>query len=191
MKILIVGDSYAVDWTVKYNDYPGWPNLLAKEYNVVNYAQAGVSQYKILKQLQAQNINEFDVVISSFTSPYRVHTLKHPVHYQDKLHKNSDLLAIDCEYAYQRDKNNESLATAKNYFKYHFDFDYYEYIYSLMLKECENIIGECFHIKLAQQQFGKYNWGQLNEKYKGLVNHLSQKGNEIVFEEIKKQIDNF
>jgi hypothetical protein len=30
MKILIIGDSFAADWSVKYNDYAGWPNLLAQ-----------------------------------------------------------------------------------------------------------------------------------------------------------------
>ena len=89
-KILICGDSFAADWTVKYNDYLGWPNLLAQNYNVKNIAQAGVGQFKIYKQLQSVNIKDFDVVISSYTSPYRVHTYNHPVHSNDLLHKNCD-----------------------------------------------------------------------------------------------------
>ena len=60
MKILIVGDSFAADWSVKYNDYHGWPNLLAQKFEVTNLAKAGVGQYKIYKQLQ--NIDDFDLV---------------------------------------------------------------------------------------------------------------------------------
>ena len=45
--ILIIGDSFAADWTVKYPTVVGWPNLLAKNYNVVNLAQAGAGEYKI------------------------------------------------------------------------------------------------------------------------------------------------
>ena len=43
MKLLILGDSWQADWNVKHNTYPGWPNLLANEFDVTNIAQAGVS----------------------------------------------------------------------------------------------------------------------------------------------------
>ena len=51
MKILICGDSFAADWTVKYPGQ-GWPNMLAEIHEVTNLAQAGCSEYKILKQLE-------------------------------------------------------------------------------------------------------------------------------------------
>ena len=66
MKILIVGDSFAADWAIKYKSISGWPNLLAEKFEVVNLAQAGVSEYKIYQQvLSVTNIKEFDLNIHS------------------------------------------------------------------------------------------------------------------------------
>ena len=50
-KILIAGDSFAADWTVKYKG-EGWVNTLCKDYDVTNVAQAGVSEYKIYNQFK-------------------------------------------------------------------------------------------------------------------------------------------
>ena len=64
MKILICGDSFAADWTIKYPGQ-GWPNMLSQQYEIVNLAQAGCSEYKILKQLEFTNrvkINLWDQV---------------------------------------------------------------------------------------------------------------------------------
>jgi hypothetical protein len=37
MKVLIVGDSFAADWTVKYPSGKGWVNLLAEHHDVTNF----------------------------------------------------------------------------------------------------------------------------------------------------------
>ena len=47
--ILICGDSFAADWTKKY-DGTGWVNMLTKDHTITNIAEAGVSEYKIYKQ---------------------------------------------------------------------------------------------------------------------------------------------
>ena len=57
MKLLLAGDSFAAEW-------PGenvWPKLLAKQHDVTNVAQAGVSEYKILKQLHNAELKDYDV----------------------------------------------------------------------------------------------------------------------------------
>ena len=56
MHLLIIGDSFAADWSVKYADKKGWPNFLAEKYSVTNLAQAGCSEYKIKKQLDSVNL---------------------------------------------------------------------------------------------------------------------------------------
>ena len=48
--ILICGDSFAADWTKKYNGN-GWVNMLCNDFNITNVAEAGVSEYKIYQQL--------------------------------------------------------------------------------------------------------------------------------------------
>jgi|TARA_R110001592_G_scaffold354461_1_gene654131 hypothetical protein len=188
MKILIVGDSFAADWSVKYNDYHGWPNLLAQKFEVTNLAKAGVGQYKIYKQLQNIDIKNFDIVISSYTSPYRVHTQQHPVHYNDPLHNTCDLLANDIEYFAQNDKNNESLKTARNYFKYHFDFEYYDTIYAILVEKCNELIGNTKHIQVSNLKYVTEAWKDITEKHQGLINHLSEEGNKIVFKKLVNMI---
>ena len=123
LKILIIGDSFAADWSVKYNDYKGWPELLAEQYEVTNIAQAGVCEYKIYKQLlSVKNLNDYDWVIVSHTGSFRVNTLKHPIHSGDKLHKNADLIYTDIDYHSNKLKNifNKSLKAAVLFYKYHF-----------------------------------------------------------------------
>jgi len=93
-RILIAGDSFAADWTKKYNGI-GWVNMLNNDYDVKNVAEAGVSEYKIYKQLENEKTDEFDYIIISHTSPYRIPVEKHPIHYGDILHNNCDLIYSD------------------------------------------------------------------------------------------------
>ena len=77
MRVLIAGDSFAADWQVKYPTQAGWPNLLVDKYTVTNIAQAAVSEYKILKQIQSVDLNQYDSIIISHASPNRIHCVKH------------------------------------------------------------------------------------------------------------------
>ena len=90
-KILIAGDSFAADWTVKHIG-GGWVNLLTKDFKVKNVAEAGVSEYKIYKQLLNQNLVDYDHIIVSHTSAYRIPIEEHPIHKDDILHNNCDLI---------------------------------------------------------------------------------------------------
>jgi hypothetical protein len=96
MKIFIAGDSFAADWSIKYPTMQGWPNMLADIHTVTNAAEAGCGEYKILKQLTSHALADYDAIIVSHTSPYRIHTNFHPVHGKDKLHYNSDFIYEDC-----------------------------------------------------------------------------------------------
>ena len=189
MKILIIGDSFAADWSIKYTEYKGWPNILAEEFDIHNIAQAGVGQYKILKQIQSINVSDYDQIISSYTSPYRVHTPNHPIHHTDKLHKNCDLLAGDIEYWMNtvESKDNESLVTARNWFKYHFDIEYSNDIHKLLIEECDELIGEIKHLKVTNLTIqSDLSFVKLCKNYPGTINHMSEEGNHLVAEEIKK-----
>lgn len=187
--ILIIGDSFAADWSTKYKDYLGWPSLLAEQHTVTNLAQAGVSEYKIYKQLlSVKDLSVFDAVIVAHTSPYRVPTRLHPVHFNDVLHNKSDLIYTDIEYHSFQLKNmfNRSLCAAKKFFTYHFDEEFFEVSYGLFRDKINTILADKKVITLAT-----FDTWAATEKYvldfvdllntqPGLINHYSKEGNQTV-----------
>jgi len=132
MKILITGDSWEANWNVKHKTYTGWPNILADYFDITNIAQAGVSQYKICKQIDSVNLDDYDFIIFGITSPYRIYTPNHPVHKQDKLHSNSDLIFTDIEYHLSQNPTDD-LKSIMNFYHNHFDVEYAEFIHKLLI----------------------------------------------------------
>lgn len=201
MKILIAGDSFAADWTVKYPEGKGWPNLLAEHHDVTNVAQAGVGEYKIYQQIKKQkNINLYDIVIISHTNPYRVHTRKHPIHHGDSLHGNADLSMSDIKYHATRIKSlfNMSLWSANRFFQDHFDSEYQEEIHELLVNSiharlkttrciqvnnfiCSNTLNN------TSEDFVDLSGTQLS--HPGIHNHLNDTGNKLAFEILQQVID--
>ena len=141
-KLLICGDSFAADWTVKVKG-KGWVNLLEQNYKVTNLAQAGCSEYKILKQLQSVDLDRYDLVLVSHTSPYRLYVREHPVHSKDILHKNSCLLYSD---VLEHLPKYPELKPVVEYFDKYFDIEYAEHMHSLLLQEIEEIYMEVYNI---------------------------------------------
>ena len=189
MKILIAGDSFATVWP---DSQLGWPTLLAKKYSVVNLAQAGIGEYKILKQIQSQEINNFDLVIVSHTSPSRLHTNNHPVH-KDGFHKNCDLILNDLinRSAFR----NPSLKAAQEYFKYHYDDTYQIDIYNLIRKQIKLLITVPYismsHIDIANQlavETNHIDFSGLWSKERGSINHYTIEGNSKIFETLEDMI---
>jgi len=193
-KILILGDSFAADWSVKYKDYMGWPNLLKEKYEVTNLAQAGVGEYKIYKQLlDVNNIEYYDCVIISHTSPFRVHTRNHPIHKNDSLHSNADLIYGDIEYHYYTkwyNFFNKGLKAAFSYFKFHFDIDFYETTYWLYRNEIERKLSDTKTIVIDNfhNNKGTLNFTDMYPEYSGKINHFSKEGNHIIFDLLVKEI---
>lgn len=195
MKILICGDSFAADWSVKYTDYPGWPNLLAQVHDVTNLAQAGVSEYRIWQQLSSASLKSYDLIIIAHTSPFRIPIDHHPTHHRDPLHKNCDLIYLDVKNA---DQTCE-LAPIIEYFEKYFSTEYACFVHNLIIKE---------ELSLLDKQFAgpvlnitNLNWDNLDKtknftsfesirkKHPGLINHYSQQGNQIIFDTLLKKIN--
>jgi len=170
MKILIIGDSFAA----RYNgEYPGWSELLEKEYKVTNLAQAGVGEYKILKQLKSVSIKNFDYVIVSHTSPYRIHTTYHPLH-TEGLHK-------DCDFIYEDVKGR--LPDVEKFFTEYFDLDYANYIYMYIHNEIMLLLENTKFVNT--QDIGLQ---ELFKSHRGNVQHLTEKGNKIFHNRIKEKL---
>ena len=185
-KLLICGDSFAADWTVKVAGQ-GWVNKLNSDFTVTNLAQAGCSEYKILKQLQSVKLSKFDKILVSHTSPYRLYVTEHPVHKGDSLHNNSCLLYSDV-VAHLDD--HPELKAVTNYFENYFDLEYAEHIHNLLLQEIENYCPQnTLHISHIDwkklHEFKNFlNFKSVFEKHPGNVNHYDDLGNELVYESV-------
>jgi lysophospholipase L1-like esterase len=199
MKILIAGDSFAADWTVKYPGQKGWPNLLAERFDVKNIAQAGVSEYRIYQQIMSvENLQEYDFCIISHTSPYRSVTRHHPVHALDSLHQHADLMLNDINYHLHTLKGrfNRSLRAAGEYIKYHYDIEFHETIYNLLKKEIDEKLLKNNTISIFDLLFKltdheqNLNLHELQKQYPGKINHFSTQGNQLIFQKLLEYIDN-
>jgi lysophospholipase L1-like esterase len=197
-KVLIFGDSFAADWTVKY-DGEGWPNMLAQKHKVLNLAQAGVSEYKIHMQLDSINwLNEYDVFICCHTSPNRVPTRQHPRLSDDPLHYAADLIYSDIEYHSSKWYNifNRSLHAAKNFFNHHYDNDYFETTYKLFRQAIQDRLYGREYIVLntfpdMKDFIIEENVIDITDvvtKHHGLINHMSPKGNQLVYQRLMGKI---
>lgn len=190
MKLLIAGDSFAVDYS-KYNniEYKGWPNLLAETINVDNVAQAGVSQYSILKQIEKIHPLEYDKIIVSVTSPNRIFCRQHPIH-TSGIHENCDLIYNDID---RFSLFNSKLKTAKNWFKYFFDEEYSVDIYNLITDRIHFLLQNTDYILISHNTTPVkvediFNFEELWKYNNGLVNHYNEQGNQTVY---KTLLDNF
>ena len=194
--ILVCGDSFSADWSAKYPGCKGWPNLLAGQYQVTNLSQAGCSEYKIWLQLASANLAQFDVIIVSHTSPYRIPIEHHPVHYSDPLHKNCDLIFSDIEQS-----NNVDLQHIATYFKKFFMPDYAIFTHNLIIKHeiqylQQHFQGQVLHTTIFQQDLefvghSYVSFEHVFNDHKGLINHVSDHGNQIIFNKLETTLDNY
>jgi hypothetical protein len=154
-KLLITGDSFAADWTKKYEGI-GWVNMLCEDFDVTNIAQAGVSEYKIHKQLSSQDVTQYDYVLVSHTSPYRIPIIEHPIHLNDTLHKDCDLIYSDIK----EHVKNPIAKIAVDFYENIFYPEYFIYTYELMMNQIQieysyhpveyNMAGLPFYIRVYQ-----------------------------------------
>ena len=189
MNILIAGDSFA---TKSSTCNSSWMELLAEQHQVTNLAQAGIGEYKIYKQVCSVDVNEFDLVIVSHTSPSRIHTNNHPIH-SSGFHKNCDLILTDLVEHFQ--PFNTSLQTAKNFFKYHYDEEYQIDIYNLLRKQINDMILVPYislsHVEIVNSlAIEKHNidLSLLWAEERGNINHYTKIGNRFVFKRIQDEL---
>jgi len=130
--LLICGDSFSASST----DPTSWTNLLKQHFNITNLSQRGCSEFKIYKQITSQKLDNYDAIIVSHTSPYRLHTLNNPIHIADTLYKDACFIYNDTK---EHSLINSELNPIVNFFEKHFDLDYAEYVHNLTLKDIENI----------------------------------------------------
>ena len=195
--IALLGDSFAAEYNA---DSPGWVDILAEKHSVNNVAQAGVGEYKILRQLRDIESNNphwkslYQCVIVAHTSPFRIHTPKYPLH-KKGLHENCDLIYNDLKDRF--DWFIDSLATAKNWFVHHFDDDYQVSVYKLVRQEIKRLIGDVPY--LAIDHFGlsanlaseenRLDFSDFWLQHRGNVNHYTVEGNQKVAQAVIDKVE--
>jgi hypothetical protein len=187
MQILILGDSWAADWSSQYDQYQGWPNLLAEQYNITNIAQAGVCQYSINQQLHHTDISGYDTVIVSITSPYRLYTPQHPVH-TTGLHANSDLIYTDLEYHLTEQPHNKQIQSAIGFYQHHFDTAHAEYVHELLVTDLLNHLDHnntivtsniAHNCDVVPDRYTYVEGHSIYQSYPGKINHMNEEGNQL------------
>ena len=185
MNILICGDSFSAE---QDREIVSWVDRLRADYDVTNVSQAGVSEYKILRQVQDHLCSDPNLVIVCHTSPFRVHTLNHPIHTQG-LHQDCDLIYTDIEY-HNSKKHTPSLTAALGYFAHHFDPEYYETVYDLIRAEIERSIPmPVIHCDFFPGNSG-LDLSDIPLSHPGQPNHMSESGHKITYEKISREINN-
>lgn len=190
-KILICGDSFSSDWTIKYQG-EGWPNMISRDYEVTNLAQAGCSQYRIYLQLCSANIHDYDAVLVSHTSPNRIYIEEHPVHKNDPLHQNADLIYTDIK---AHAEANSELTCIVDFYEKYFDLGYAAFVHNLICEKIDgmfqNYRGKVVHITNLPRD-GLYVFDDMlffdnltGKKYKGLMNHYNDRANKIVYDTVR------
>lgn len=186
MKLLICGDSFAADWSVKYC-VTGWPNLLAENNVVTNLAQAGCSEYRIKLQLDSVDLCKFDRVIIAHTSPYRLYVKQNPLHTQDPLHCTSDFIYSDVD--------EHGLDIVKQYYEQFYDLEYAKFVHGLICKDITEYVGEkALHVSLFDysdlwQPDNMISFAELFARERGTINHLTDQANRKVYEKIIAELE--
>lgn len=180
-KLLICGDSFSCKWPSTNNI--GWPTLLESDYDITNLSQAGVSEYKIYKQLSSIDIKKYDKIIVCHTSPYRIPIEVHPYFKKETLHKNSDLIFKDVE---SKKFSSFKMFIAYYFFKFFFNIEYFKFSHLLILNEIKKVNSNIVHITFFKLESSDVlDLSNYFMKFRGDVNHLSKEGNFKVYSHIK------
>ena len=185
-RTLICGDSFAANWTKQYPSKMGWVNW----FDADNVAQAGVSEYKILKQIESVQMSDYDSIIVVHTSPYRVHTGKNPLHKNSVMHDSCDLIYSDLENS---NSNDPVVNAGLQYFKHIFDTEYYDDLYRLVFDKIKTLTGnkKTLHVTFFDVPVTvDKNFLPLFRKHRGDMNHLDEVGNRRVMEYVNEWLNN-
>jgi hypothetical protein len=185
--ILIVGDSFSCEQS-STTDNIGWPELLENDYKITNLAQAGVSEYKIYKQLESVDITKFDNIIICHTSFFRIPIESHPMYKKNHLHKNCDLIFTDVE---SKKNKNKKMKIAYEFFKEFFWDEYFIFSNNLIFEKIYNKTKNNIHITFFDNFYDDrvLNFSNIFNEYGGNINHLNKDGNKLVFQKIKNFVN--
>jgi hypothetical protein len=173
MHFLICGDSFSADTK-------GWPSKLGAR--ITNRSQRGIGEYKIFQQVY--DVEKFDKIIICHTSPWRIHTLYHPIHNSNPQRPDNDFILADLSHHKSTSKDIDNIYS---YIKKYTDWDYIKFLYDTFLEkllQIPNSIHITFHDP-DDTSAVKNNYQDVWKKYPGDTNHLNKIGNEIIAKRIQ------
>jgi len=189
-RLLILGDSFSADWRQDYPNSKGWPTLLEESFSVTNLSQCGCSEYRIARQLETVDPADFDYVVVSHTSPYRLYAPHHPAYDCNSMHRHCDFLYSDVEAHHEL---YPELLCVKEYFETFFDLEHAKFQHRLTIEHIERTLTEyaipVLHIahidwqELYTPQFFRC-YSDIWQKERGTINHYTDRGNKTVAQDI-------
>ena len=188
MKIALFGDSFSA--RVPDACIIGWPILLEKHFSIENFSQSGSSQYRILQNLKNQNLSQYDKIVVSHTSPLRMFVKFNPLHQTTEYHKECDLIFLD-----SAERDDPFSIACQMFYKHIFDLEYAFDIHNMICREISDITSAHDTLHITHFDYdklycfdGMINFYQHWLKHKGKVNHYSQPGNNVVYQELLKHL---
>jgi hypothetical protein len=187
--ILIAGDSFSSE---SLSAEHGWPMLLRQDFQITNVSSPGIGEYKILQNLQSENLSKYDLVLISHTSPNRLHCVNNPLYPHDHLYNKSDIIFTDAESRVNKQPIAQSIV---DYYKYIFDIDYYEFIHRCCCKEIEQLTNNVPVLNITH-----FDWTDLYQ-FSNLTNfhefwlanrgefvHYTKEANQIIYQQLQNKI---
>jgi hypothetical protein len=186
MKLAIFGDSFGAQKTNQ--PYLSWVDLLSRHFDITNYCECGVGEYKILKQLQSADLTKFDKILLVHTSATRTYVKYNPLHQSSEYYKNCDIILSDVE-----EGKNEFSTACLLYFKHIFDLDYAIDIHNMICKKIDELcqgrnVVHTTHFNYSElYQFqNMINFHNLFLNARGEVNHYNESGNYQIYQSLIK-----
>lgn len=184
----LFGDSFG--FQKKDELYPSWVDLLAEHATIDNHSECGVSEYKILKQLQSADLDSYHNIIVTHTSYSRVFVEHNPLHADSKHHKNCDILYADIE-----SNKDEFSRAGQLYFKHIFSDSYAKDMHNLVLKEIEELLVGSRVIHMTHFDHdglrplsGLLEFHSLFLANRGPVNHYNETANKTIFNAVSQRL---
>jgi hypothetical protein len=187
-KVALFGDSFG--FKKKDEVFPSWVSLLTQHFLVDNFSQCGVSEYKILKQIQSVNLEDYNFVLITHTSHSRIFVDYNPVHAVSEYHQNCDIIYTDIE-----SRSDEFSQACKLYFKHIFNNEFAKNIHNLILKEISQIVSTKKVIHMTHFDHndlyllpGLLEFHGLFLKNQGPVNHYNMQANKTIYEAVLQKL---
>jgi hypothetical protein len=180
MKLAIFGDSFSA--RVTHDNIIGWPIELEQYASIDNFSHSGSSEYRIFEIIKSTNLEKYDKILISHTSPLRMFVRHNPIHQNSQYHKNCDIIFQDIEQ-----RKDEFSVACQLFYKHIFDIDYSINMHNLICHEIEQLTNKYNTLHITHFDYTNlYQFKNFINFYphwlnnKGPVNHYSKIGNNFV-----------